>query len=528
MNQGTLTRTLSRVLDAAESLAVVAERRWRWLVVACSALYVAAIGSIAAGKPFENDELFTLYMSRLPTMDDVRAALLSGGEQLPPFFFLVTRVTLGLGSNPHLWLRLPAMAGVLVMCLCVFRFVSRRTTHLLGLVAMLLPLSMSAYYYAFEARPYGFVLGCAAVALVCWQSAAEADRRWVWLVGLSLSLAAAIASHYYAVLVLVPLGCGELVRTAQRRRLDVGVWLALIVALFPLAIFFPYIQRARAYSTGFWTTPSWGDMPDFFVWTMTSAALPVTAMLLASALATLACDVTRQGSAAASSQSGGTLTTSEVVTAAAFLLIPVIAVAAAMLVTGAYVHRYALPGLIGVTILVTIGLRPLFAVRPAVLLLALAVLEVGFLRRSAMTRNDSAMRVRKRDAVVALLRAQPERDLLIACADQHDFMVLSEYAPPDVRQRLAYLVDADVAMRRLHHNSLERGMVDLLGPWFHLNVQSYRSVTSSGQALLVLGRTTASSGISWLMPELLSAGRTVELRSMDAGSELYHVRSTAR
>jgi len=302
---------------------------------------------------------------------------------------------------------------------------------------------------------------------------------------------------------------------------------ALLAALFPLPLVLPLIQRARSYSTGFWTTPSWGDMPDFFYWTMSSTALPVTAMLLASALVVAA---NRTGGSAEqrspTSYCSG-LTTSEFVAAAGFLLIPVIAVTAAMLVTGAYVHRYALPGIIGVTILVTIGLRPLFEGRAAVILLTLAVLEAGFLRRSTISMHDSARRVQNRDAVIGLLASQPEVDVPIACADQHDFLTLSEYAPPDIRRRLVYLVDADVAMRRLHHNSLERGMVDLLGPWFRMNVQPYRAFVETGRPLLVLGETSASSDIRWLVPELLYARRTLDLRSVEAGSTLYFVRSSA-
>ena len=39
-------------------------------------------------KPMWNDELYTYYIARLPSMNDVWAALMSRGEQTPPFFYI--------------------------------------------------------------------------------------------------------------------------------------------------------------------------------------------------------------------------------------------------------------------------------------------------------------------------------------------------------------------------------------------------------------------------------------------------------
>src|SRR5262249_18522328 len=148
--------------------------------------------------------------------------------------------------------------------LCLFRFVSRRSTIVYGIAAMLFPLSTGAYYYAFEARPYGLVLGLAGLAMICWQSLAEGEGRALPLAGLALSLAAAVSCHYYAVLVLIPFVCGEAARTLSRRRLDLPVWAAMAASLVPLLIFFPLIARARSYSKVFWSQPSWGDIPGFY------------------------------------------------------------------------------------------------------------------------------------------------------------------------------------------------------------------------------------------------------------------------
>src|SRR5208283_4096304 len=107
----------------------------------------------------------TYYLARLPKLSDVWGALSTGTEQLPPFFYLVTRGFFALLGANQVSARLPEVLGFGVMCLCVFRFVARRTSTLCGLVAMLFPLVTTAYPYAYEARPYGLLLGFSAFSL---------------------------------------------------------------------------------------------------------------------------------------------------------------------------------------------------------------------------------------------------------------------------------------------------------------------------------------------------------------------------
>src|SRR6185295_14459378 len=98
--------------------------------------------------------------------------------------------------------------------------VSRRTSTLYGLLAAALTFATGALRYATEARPYGLVVGFCALALVCWQAAADDHCRKLSLTGVAVAVAAAISSSYYAVLILAPLGAGELVRSLTRRKID--------------------------------------------------------------------------------------------------------------------------------------------------------------------------------------------------------------------------------------------------------------------------------------------------------------------
>ena len=151
--------------------------------VALSLLYLAVTVVLAQRKLMWNDELYTYYMARLPSMRDVWAALMSRGEQTPPFFYCATRVSFDLFGVNNLSVRLPEMLGFWVMRACLYVFVARRTSTVVRARApRRFRSSRRRTTYAFEARPYGLVLGFGALALVCWQSVTLSRRRAVSLV----------------------------------------------------------------------------------------------------------------------------------------------------------------------------------------------------------------------------------------------------------------------------------------------------------------------------------------------------------
>jgi hypothetical protein len=69
------------------------------------------------------------------------------------------------------------MIGFWVMSVCVFRFVQRRTSALFATLATLFLLATPGYGYAYEARPYGLVLGCCGLSLLGWQHATGNRKR---------------------------------------------------------------------------------------------------------------------------------------------------------------------------------------------------------------------------------------------------------------------------------------------------------------------------------------------------------------
>ena len=210
----------------------------------------------------------------------------------------------------------------------------------------------------------------------------------------------------------------------------------------------------------------------------------------------------------------------EVAAALGFLAIPFAAVAIAMFVTHAYVDRYAMPATLGLGILVPFGLYRMLRGHDALTLLLVLCLAAGFARRGGMTLQESAKYVEGRKGVIMMLQ-RDQTDLPIACSDPRLFILLSHYAPPDVRSRLVYLADPEQSLHYLGHNSVDRGTLDLLKPWFHLNVQPYQPYRASQRAFLLVG--DPQYFLNWITQDLASSGAEMELVGSHLETLLFRV-----
>jgi len=193
---------LARKLERLQS-----ECAWQ-CAITLAVLFLAAAVVLSARSKMWFDELFTYYMVHQASSSEMIRALKERCDAQPPLYPLVVRVLAPvLGSGP-LALRFPSAIGVTVMGLCVFAFVLRRLPALYALLAMLFAYN-STRYFATEARCYGLVLGCAGVALLCWQRVTERRRRSLALFGLALALACGISLHYFTVFLLLPLSARQ-------------------------------------------------------------------------------------------------------------------------------------------------------------------------------------------------------------------------------------------------------------------------------------------------------------------------------
>jgi Dolichyl-phosphate-mannose-protein mannosyltransferase len=475
----------------------LASRKWLLLLLFAVVYFVGSC-LIASKAAVSNDELFTLYIARLPHFHDVWAALATGAEQTPPFFYAVTRADIKLFGTSGLALRLPELLAFALMCACLFYIVSRRTSAICGFLAMLFPFMTTAFNYAYEARAYALVLCFSAFALVCWLWATEGRHRVLAIVCLAVSLAAAISSHYYAVLSLFPLGVGEVVRSFRRKRVDVGIWLALGFSLSPLLLFLPLIRSARKFAPHFWAKPHWSSMAYYYEhFLLTSTAVPLLVIFLVAVVSS----AVRRGK----DETGGTralasVPVHEAAAAVGFLLIPVVGVLLAKTVVGAFSDRYALSAVIGLSILIAWGIHWLLQGQRAVAV-GLGLLLLGFLVvKEAQTYRGAVAYRALQVSTYSFLETYARGDAPIVISGSTAFTELTYQAPSAIAGRLLYLADPGLALQYTGTNSAEKGLLEMKH-WAGLNVQPFQAFTATGRTCYIFVDNFPDQ-YRWTIPEL--------------------------
>jgi hypothetical protein len=193
------------------------------------------------------DELFTIYLCRLPSFKATWTAVLHGADFNPPVLYLLTRGSHWLFGEGLIVTRLPAMVGFWVFSVCLFLFVSRRAGVVSGFISGMFPFFTLAQYYAYEARSLAIVLGWCGVTLVCWQRTAEerGKSNYLWLAGFGVCLLGALLTHVYAVYLILPFALVELYNFIHRRP-NWGI-LATMASAFIFVVLIVYLPLFRMY-----------------------------------------------------------------------------------------------------------------------------------------------------------------------------------------------------------------------------------------------------------------------------------------
>ena len=196
------------------------------------------------------DEFLSFYSDGVATFKQVLLVQLHHPISLdPPTYHLLSHLSMDLIGRNATALRLPALTGFLLFQLCLFFFVRRLAGNRAAVISAALPLLTASFRYSAEGRPYGLLLGLYALSLLCWKIATEdqSTSRTPALVGLTLSIALAITSHYFGILILIPVSLGEFALVLARKRFDFGVFAALIVGLASVGLILPFQKALMVY-----------------------------------------------------------------------------------------------------------------------------------------------------------------------------------------------------------------------------------------------------------------------------------------
>lgn len=516
MTLDTLTRRLQRPLDR---LGARLDLTAQVCVGVFSIVFLILALLFAARRLMWYDELISFYMSRLPSLTTVWTALKAGLDLNPPFFYVATRWSFALLGQNELALRLPRILGFLIMGLCLFRFVTRRYGPVTGLVAMVFPLVTSARDYSWEGRAYGMVLGAAALALVAWQDAADGRRRRLALPLLSVSLAAALLTHCYAVLVLFPLAVGEAVRAWRARRLDWAVWAALAVPAFAVITYLPLLGASRqAVLANALFDATWTRIPRSLLGLLRPALLP----LLLSVSVVAAFGRRAPGEPGNRSCQPG-LAAHEIGAALAFLCLPVLAFLVSRF-THVFFSRYVLSAVIGMAVLFaafvhkrTTGL-PVIGFAAALLLFGYFVAKWGVDYR-ALPRSP-AIEVTKFGQPIQLDAVEPHLPLVTASGLQ--FLQLDHYGSPALAARLVYLRDPRTAIDLTGTDVFDSGL-PIERQWFPIRagLEDYHAFTTRNRRFLLIGDPQFT--LDWLHRKLVRDGARFEFLGTQNGDPVFEV-----
>jgi hypothetical protein len=483
--------------------------------VALVALFAVILTAGALGRvirrPLWHDEIFTLYIATRSAADGLWQALATGVDLNPPLYFLTVRASAAIFGDGAVATRLPSMIGFLIASLAIHTFMRRRAGPLFALLsALTLPLS-GTLMYSWEGRPYGLMLGFSAMGLLAWQRRGEPGSHSLAPLTCSLALASAVFTHYYSVLMVLPLAAGEAVRVVLRRRVDGVMWIALVAGtLGPLLALQSLLRSVRQYAATFWSAPTPDKLMTSYRELFDPLALTLVVALGCVAIATIVLPDDR----GATRQDGraGVLGFDELVAAFALVALPIAGYCLAMY-TGAFHGRYVVQTVLGLAIIV--GWSAATTVTNATSAALLVV--IAFLAFSGRLAGGAAGLVRGPADPMAehqLLLSVPSDGAPVAISRALDYLPLAHYSGSTVRSRLIFLTkppETAFGMR-----TADRA-IQLLAHYAPLDIVEFDRFVALHSRFYLYGRA------SWMVPALVARGAKVRYLGEQDGGTLYAI-----
>jgi hypothetical protein len=441
-----------------------------FIIVAFSAYYFIDVLVRASEKYFWFDEIVTLNVCRFSSIPAMWNALRHGVDFNPLLFFVVTNVSTALFGDNLIGPRMPEIIAFWVMCLCLFRFVNRRAGPVAGMIAMALPTISGAFYYAYEARPHGLVLGFCGLALVCWQMAIEEPRDRRRLLAFSFSILGASLMHCYALLIAVPFAVVEIVNFFRFRRIHWPMWIALAVpALIACISYIPLLRSYRVITKGTDWSQSYmtnlGHLAKFYGFLL----FPCILFLMWSFAALAADRIVAARTGARQIRQEHPAHRSEVILGVSFVALPVFGfIVSKTIVHGLFIDRYFASTVIGLCILLGLAAGApkaldWMAITLAILLAFPVTWNFGALlyhRYRGVPENliepssSFTMNVSLKGPLGKYEKFLPKDSGPIGILRFNDFLYLLHYAP-ELRQRIYYVKESthdffDVGFENFH------------------------------------------------------------------------------
>jgi hypothetical protein len=458
-------------------------------------------------KLLSQDEMYEFQTDSVPSLGELIHIQKTWPISLDPLLYhALSHSAMQLFGANAFAQRLPALAGFLLMQICLFFFVRNLAGDRAAAVAAAFPALTATLFYAVEGRPYGLMLGLYALALWCWQVASrlkvragsrrDASRGWA-LVGLAFAIAATINAHYFGILLLVPICAAEAWRTLARRKLDGPMAAAIVVGMAGFLTTRPFLKAAAEFKKNYYNGGTVGlhditrayrslfvdythmPMPAQHAW-MVALVLFAAALLW--------------GCRRAAHTHAVNIPSAEWVLLLTLAALPFCGFLLARFVTHSIEVRYVLGAVVAISAMLAIALSPLLK-HDAVFNTALVVLGLAILAGAAVRIHAEQRKTAARLAslvlppqVKAALDANPDRRLYVQ--DMGAFEEDRYYIPdPDAQARITLVYSAGEELRWNRHDTMALTAAHLQH-FTTLPTVSYESLRAqSGPHLFVLFHT---------------------------------------
>jgi hypothetical protein len=474
------------------------EAAWPLVLVAVVGWIAALLVSSAATKPFWHDEVYTLLLSELP-LDQLWQASLDGVDLNPPLSVASARAVHAVVGPGPVATRLPSMSGFILATALIFVMIRRRSNVAVAVAGASALAFTEAWRYALEARAYGLTLGSFALALYCWSEAAagrHAVRNWVVM---AVAVSAGVWAHYYAILVVLPIAAGEIVRQLLRRRIDWAPWAALTGAGLAILPLWPLVAAANGQRTTFWARPKTIDIAGIYDFLRADFELPHV-----TALALIALVILESVRRLRRREWPRRLPAHE----AAAGLVAVFLAAAAVLLgywMGVFDRRYAILGAVGIALalpLIVWMLTPANGtgdlVMAATAIVLLAQLSARVFTGPAPWPHPYA----SRPVLADWLRGS----LPVVVTGGVEFLGVWYHAPPGARARMVYVADPAFQLRTTGTDTSDRGYLTL-ARWTNVPVVPIETFLETHDRFWLY-----SFGADWIEQSLRERGARFEER----------------
>jgi hypothetical protein len=404
---------------------------------------------------------------------------------------------------------------------CVFLYARQRCGEWVALLCSLFLIATKLFQMAsLEARPYGLMVACFTVALLCHQRLPSP----FWAAGMTAALALAQAFHYYAIFGLALFALAEAVLLVARRCFRWYVWLGLAISTLPLVLARNLLKTLRDYyGAHFWSHYGPSDVPksygDFL---MTSAAVGIAAAVLS--LAAITADFWWRRDSQEPQKRGGPRITdkalAEGVLLCSFVLLPFFAFATLRAAHSSMTDRYVIESILGIAL--GLGLAFRRASSEAVALLAVFVLTLAGLHEFSFWHGTQWRAPNPGITAEKLAHEAGPLGLPVIVAEGTSYVQFVYYAP-SLARHLIYLVDAQRAVEFTGTDSVDKGLL-LLPDYMPLQLNNPDTFLAE-HATFLLYRGDSPDAIDWLTPYLSQTGHSMQLLSQPENGRLYLVKT---